>query len=134
MNTKPYDVVVVGAGIVGLAATRELLSRRPGLRLAVVDKAGYPSERYTDWALDGTATGPFDEVRVYPGSNAAAAFWLRTDKQPGQTYFQDVPLASTYWSAIQYVVEHGISTGTPIFLERPLYKPLDAVSRQVDQA
>jgi (S)-2-hydroxyglutarate dehydrogenase len=38
MNTKPYDVVVVGAGIVGLAAARELLSRRPGLRLAVVDK------------------------------------------------------------------------------------------------
>ncbi len=34
----PYDVVVVGAGIVGLAGARELLLRRPGLRLAVVDK------------------------------------------------------------------------------------------------
>jgi (S)-2-hydroxyglutarate dehydrogenase len=33
-----YDVVVVGAGIVGLAGARELLLRRPGLRLAVVDK------------------------------------------------------------------------------------------------
>jgi (S)-2-hydroxyglutarate dehydrogenase len=33
-----YDVVVVGAGIVGLASARELLRRRPGLRLAVVDK------------------------------------------------------------------------------------------------
>ena len=33
-----YDVVVVGAGIVGLAAARELLSRRPGMRLAVIDK------------------------------------------------------------------------------------------------
>lgn len=32
------DVVVVGAGIVGLASARELLRRRPGLRLAVVDK------------------------------------------------------------------------------------------------
>jgi L-2-hydroxyglutarate oxidase LhgO len=33
-----YDVVVVGAGIVGLASARELLTRRPGLRLAVIDK------------------------------------------------------------------------------------------------
>jgi (S)-2-hydroxyglutarate dehydrogenase len=33
-----YDVVVVGAGIVGLAGARELLRRRPGLRLAVLDK------------------------------------------------------------------------------------------------
>ncbi|HYW26151.1 MAG TPA: L-2-hydroxyglutarate oxidase [Terriglobales bacterium] len=33
-----YDVVVVGAGIVGLASARELLRRHPGLRLALVDK------------------------------------------------------------------------------------------------
>jgi (S)-2-hydroxyglutarate dehydrogenase len=33
-----YDVVVVGAGIVGLASARELLTRRPGLRVAVIDK------------------------------------------------------------------------------------------------
>src|SRR3989440_4962073 len=33
-----YDVVVVGAGIVGLAAARELLRRRPSLRLALIDK------------------------------------------------------------------------------------------------
>src|ERR1043165_4065223 len=33
-----YDVVVVGAGIVGLASARELLRRRPGLRLALLDK------------------------------------------------------------------------------------------------
>jgi L-2-hydroxyglutarate oxidase len=33
-----YDVVVVGAGIVGLASARELLRRRPGLRLALIDK------------------------------------------------------------------------------------------------
>ena len=33
-----YDVAVVGAGIVGLAGARELLRRRPGLRLAVIDK------------------------------------------------------------------------------------------------
>jgi (S)-2-hydroxyglutarate dehydrogenase len=33
-----YDLVVVGAGIIGLAAARAMLLRRPGLRLAVVDK------------------------------------------------------------------------------------------------
>jgi len=33
-----YDLVVVGAGIVGLASARELLARRPGLRVAVIDK------------------------------------------------------------------------------------------------
>jgi (S)-2-hydroxyglutarate dehydrogenase len=33
-----YDVVVVGAGIVGLATARELVLRRSGLRLAVIDK------------------------------------------------------------------------------------------------
>ena len=32
------DVVIVGAGIVGLATARELLSRWPRLRLAIVDK------------------------------------------------------------------------------------------------
>ncbi len=34
-----HDVAVVGAGIVGLATARELLHRRPGLRLVVVDGA-----------------------------------------------------------------------------------------------
>jgi (S)-2-hydroxyglutarate dehydrogenase len=33
-----HDIAVVGAGIVGMAVAGELLRRRPGLRLAVVDK------------------------------------------------------------------------------------------------
>src|SRR5712692_8839661 len=33
-----YDLVVVGAGIVGLASARELLHRHPQLRVAVLDK------------------------------------------------------------------------------------------------
>src|SRR5207302_9037931 len=33
-----YGVAIVGAGIVGLASARELMARRPGLRLAVIDK------------------------------------------------------------------------------------------------
>ena len=32
-----YDVVIVGGGIVGLAAAREILTRRPGTSLAVLD-------------------------------------------------------------------------------------------------
>jgi L-2-hydroxyglutarate oxidase len=42
MNTiscdAPYDVAVVGAGIVGLAVAREILARRPDSRLVVIDK------------------------------------------------------------------------------------------------
>ena len=38
MTSARYDVVVVGAGILGLATARELLARRPGTRLAVLDK------------------------------------------------------------------------------------------------
>jgi (S)-2-hydroxyglutarate dehydrogenase len=35
-----YDLAIVGAGIIGLATARELLARRPGLRVAVIDRAG----------------------------------------------------------------------------------------------
>lgn len=33
-----YDVAIVGAGIVGLAAARDILRRRPGMRLVVLEK------------------------------------------------------------------------------------------------
>jgi len=36
--TAKVDVLVVGSGIVGLAAAREILTRRPGTSLAVLDK------------------------------------------------------------------------------------------------
>jgi L-2-hydroxyglutarate oxidase len=35
-----FDLAIIGAGIVGLATARELLARRPGMRIAVVDRAG----------------------------------------------------------------------------------------------
>jgi (S)-2-hydroxyglutarate dehydrogenase len=38
VTVAQYDVVVVGAGVIGLATARELQSRRPGLRIAVLDK------------------------------------------------------------------------------------------------
>ncbi len=44
---KTYDVVVVGAGIVGLATARALLEKRPALRLAVLDKESKPGLHQT---------------------------------------------------------------------------------------
>ena len=38
MSGARFDVVVVGAGIIGLAVARELQARQPGVRLAVLDK------------------------------------------------------------------------------------------------
>ena len=42
-----YDVVIVGGGIVGLAAAREILTRRPGTSLAVLDKEASLGEHQT---------------------------------------------------------------------------------------
>jgi L-2-hydroxyglutarate oxidase LhgO len=42
-----FDVVVVGGGIVGIAAARELLIRQPGLSLAVLDKEASVGEHQT---------------------------------------------------------------------------------------
>lgn len=36
--TQAYDVVIVGAGIVGLSTAQELLRRKPGLQIAVLEK------------------------------------------------------------------------------------------------
>jgi (S)-2-hydroxyglutarate dehydrogenase len=42
-----FDVVIVGGGIVGLAAAREVLIRRPGTSLAVLDKEASLGEHQT---------------------------------------------------------------------------------------
>jgi L-2-hydroxyglutarate oxidase len=42
--STPYDVVMIGAGIVGLATARELASRHPDLKIAVVDKEDQPGQ------------------------------------------------------------------------------------------
>jgi (S)-2-hydroxyglutarate dehydrogenase len=38
MAQRAYDIVVIGGGIVGLATARDLLIRRPGLKLAILEK------------------------------------------------------------------------------------------------
>src|SRR5215472_6707374 len=38
MGMTRFDIVVVGGGIVGIAAAREFLTRQPGISLAVLDK------------------------------------------------------------------------------------------------
>ena len=59
-----YDVAVVGAGILGLATARELLARRPGTRLAVLDK-----ERSIGAHQTGRASGVVHRGVYYaPGS------------------------------------------------------------------
>jgi L-2-hydroxyglutarate oxidase len=47
MAGQRYDVVVVGAGIVGLATAMEMLKRRPNLKLAVIDKETDVSKHQT---------------------------------------------------------------------------------------
>jgi len=47
VSTSRFDVVVVGAGIIGLATARELQRRRPGSRVAVVDKEAAPGAHQT---------------------------------------------------------------------------------------
>jgi L-2-hydroxyglutarate oxidase LhgO len=42
-----FDVVVIGAGIVGLATARALLAKRPALRLAVLEKEASPGTHQT---------------------------------------------------------------------------------------
>src|ERR1041384_2074369 len=44
---RSYDVVIIGAGIIGLAVSRELLSRYPRVRLAVLDKEPSVGEHQT---------------------------------------------------------------------------------------
>src|SRR3990170_8378627 len=41
------DVLLVGAGILGLAVARELLARKPGLRLTVLEKEALIAQHQT---------------------------------------------------------------------------------------
>ena len=45
MNNGRQDITVVGAGLIGLSTAMELLQRRPGLKLTVVEKADGPGSQ-----------------------------------------------------------------------------------------
>ncbi|MGH7002916.1 MAG: L-2-hydroxyglutarate oxidase, partial [Alphaproteobacteria bacterium] len=47
MSGRTYDFLIVGAGIVGAALAAEILSRRPGSRLLLVDKEATPAFHQT---------------------------------------------------------------------------------------
>jgi len=47
MESSPADVVVIGAGIVGLATAYRLLQDRPGISLVVLDKESGPAHHQT---------------------------------------------------------------------------------------
>ncbi|MFE9427839.1 L-2-hydroxyglutarate oxidase [Kitasatospora sp. NPDC006697] len=47
MADESYDVLVVGAGIVGLATARALVGERPGLRVAVLEREAAPARHQT---------------------------------------------------------------------------------------
>jgi len=47
MRSNRYDVAVIGAGIVGLAVAREVLARRPGARVLVVDRHAAVAQQQT---------------------------------------------------------------------------------------
>ena len=46
-GTRGSDVLLVGAGILGLAVARELLARSPGLSLTVVEKEAAIAQHQT---------------------------------------------------------------------------------------
>ena len=79
-----YDIAIVGGGIVGFAAGRELLARRPGLRLANLEKEDVLSKHQT-----GHNSGVIHSGIYYaPGSLKARlcvegrkALWKYCDKK-----------------------------------------------------
>ncbi|MGK0364416.1 MAG: L-2-hydroxyglutarate oxidase [Saprospiraceae bacterium] len=45
--TQPYDITIVGAGIVGLATAYQLLEKRPNLRISILEKEGAIAQHQT---------------------------------------------------------------------------------------
>jgi L-2-hydroxyglutarate oxidase LhgO len=67
-----FDVVVVGAGIVGLAVARELLARHPATRVAVLEKEDAPARHQT-----GHNSGVIHSGVYYQPGSAKARLCVR---------------------------------------------------------
>ncbi len=67
MHDNPYDVAVIGGGIVGLATTLALAARHPGLRLVVLEKEPEPGMHQTSHNSGVIHSG----IYYVPGSHKA---------------------------------------------------------------
>src|SRR5688572_5057568 len=67
MDGSPFDIAIVGGGIVGLAATLALIVRGPGLRLIVLEKERAPGMHQTTHNSGVIHTGMY----YRPGSHKA---------------------------------------------------------------
>ena len=68
VTTTTYDITIIGAGIVGLATAMELVKRRPGIRLVVLDKESVVAAHQT-----GNNSGVIHAGLYYkPGSMKAS--------------------------------------------------------------
>ncbi|MCC5952025.1 MAG: S-layer homology domain-containing protein [Acidimicrobiia bacterium] len=91
-----------------------------------------------EWMATTGISGGFPDGTFRPtvavSRQAMAAFLHRFAGEPEvtltQPYFDDVPTSQPFYTAIQWMAEVELSTGTPQTGSKPLYKPTDAVSRQ----
>ncbi len=67
MDGNPYDIAVIGGGIVGLATTLALAARHPGLRLVVLEKESEPGMHQTSHNSGVIHSG----IYYRPGSHKA---------------------------------------------------------------
>ena len=68
MSTR-FDVIMVGAGIVGLATAWELHTRYPHLKMAVLDKEEAPGQHQSGHNSGVLHAGEFDDDPVLPGAH-----------------------------------------------------------------
>ena len=93
-----------------------------------VSLAGFTTEYFNDWS-EADFSRADHYTAISGGTTPTADVWLNTGA-PLSRAFQDVPSSSTFFTAIDWMYTTKISTGTPVDYERPLYKPVDSVSRQ----
>lgn len=91
-DRRAYDVVVLGAGVAGLVTALELLDRRPGLSVALVDKGAVGTSGSTALAQGGlaAAVGPDDSPALHAADTVAAGDGL-VDPQAAAVLAREAP-------------------------------------------
>jgi (S)-2-hydroxyglutarate dehydrogenase len=114
-----FDVVVVGAGIVGLASALRLLERHPGLRLLVVDKeqriAHHQTGRNSGVVHRGVyyAPGSLKARLCVQGAVELVAFCERHDIRVDPVGKVIVALEASELPALHELHRRGIANGVP---------------------